>query len=128
MCFVSVWLFLQFYLVQSPVHVSHGSAYSEARARIEAARARLGGAPADPKVRKALKVAEKYLNRRRIAAVSSFIEKHAARLERNRREGDHAGFYELVKGLGVKGRRPLASQNIKDADANLLRDPTLTLE
>ena len=101
---------------------------SEARERREAARTRLGGAPADPKLRKALKAAEKELNRRRIAAVSSFLEEHAARLERERREGDHAGFYKHVKGLDVEGSRPLTSQTIKDADGNLLRDPALALE
>ena len=45
-----------------------------------------------------------------------------------RRDGYHAGFYEHVKGLDVEGKRPLASQNIKDEDGNLLRDPILKLE
>ena len=99
-----------------------------ATARREAARRRLRGAPQDPTLRKAVKMAAKYLNRRRIAAVTSLIEEHAARLERMRRNGDHAGFYEHVKGLDVERRRPLASQNIKDEDGNLLRDPTLKLE
>ena len=91
------------------------------------ARTRLGGAPADPKLPKALKVAEKDLNGRRIVAVSSFLEEHAARLERERREVDHASC-KHVKGLDVEGSRPLSSQTIKDADGNLLRDPTLALE
>ena len=69
-------------------------------ARREAARRRLRGTPQGPTLRKAVKVAAKDLNRRRIAAVTSLFDEHAARLERMRRNEDHAGFYEHVKGLG----------------------------
>lgn len=84
-----------------------------ASARRKAARTWLRGGPT-------LHVAARDLDRQGTAAGRSFFEGHAARLERKRRDGDHAGLHKHMKGLDVEVRRPMVTQNIKGEDDNLL--------
>ena len=94
----------------------------------EEARKQQRGAPKNPTLRRNLKAAAKQLDRLRAGAVDSFFEGFVSQLEKKSREGDQAGFYKHMKGLDVEGKRAFTSQNIKDEDGNLLRDPTLILE
>ncbi|CAB1116625.1 unnamed protein product [Ectocarpus sp. CCAP 1310/34] len=55
---------------------------------------------------------------------ATFFEGYVRQLEKSR-EGDQAGFYMHLKMIGVEDKRSFTSQNIKDEDGKVLRDPTL---
>ncbi|CAB1104154.1 unnamed protein product [Ectocarpus sp. CCAP 1310/34] len=73
-----------------------------------------------------LKAARKKRSSARWRALEKFFEGYVRQLEKKSREGDQAGFYRHLKMIDVEGKRPLTSQNIKDEDGKVLRDPTLT--
>ncbi|CAB1099912.1 unnamed protein product [Ectocarpus sp. CCAP 1310/34] len=71
-----------------------------------------------------LKAARKKRSIARWRALETFFEGYVRQLEKKRREGDQAGFYRHLMMIDVEGKRSFISQNIKDEDGNVLRDPT----
>ncbi|CAB1111482.1 unnamed protein product [Ectocarpus sp. CCAP 1310/34] len=60
----------------------------------------------------------------RWSALETFFEGYVRHLEKQSREGDQAGFYRHLKMIDVEGKKSFTSQNIKDEDGKVLRNPT----
>ncbi|CAB1109975.1 unnamed protein product [Ectocarpus sp. CCAP 1310/34] len=71
-----------------------------------------------------LKAARKKRSIARWRAPETFFDGYVRQLEKKNREGDQAGFYRHLKMIDVEGKRSFTSQNIKDEDGKVLRDPT----
>ncbi|CAB1110695.1 unnamed protein product [Ectocarpus sp. CCAP 1310/34] len=103
---------------------------SEASREIRVAQQQLRGASKnsdlETTLKAKLKAARKKRSSARWRALEKFFEGYVRQLEKKSREGDQAGFYRHLKMIDVEGKRPLTSQNIKDEDGKVLRDPTLT--
>ncbi|CAB1118029.1 unnamed protein product [Ectocarpus sp. CCAP 1310/34] len=61
---------------------------------------------------------------REVESTETFFEGDVRQLEKKSREGDQAGFYRHLNMIDVEGKRSFTSQNIKDEDGKVLRDPT----
>ncbi|CAB1101716.1 unnamed protein product [Ectocarpus sp. CCAP 1310/34] len=101
---------------------------SEVSQKIEAAQQQLRGASRnsalEATLKAMLKAARKKRSIARWRALETFFEGCLRQLEKKSREGDQAGFYRHRKMIDVEGKRSFTSQNIKDEDGKVLRDPT----
>ncbi|CAB1115840.1 unnamed protein product [Ectocarpus sp. CCAP 1310/34] len=101
---------------------------SEASKEIKAAQQQLRGASKnsafEATLKAMLKAARKKRSIARWRALETFFEGYVRQLEKKSREGDQAGFYRHLKMIDVEGKRSFTSQNIKDEDGKVLRDPT----
>ena len=84
--------------------------------------------PNDRGLWRALKATSKQLKRTRAKAVERFFEDYVSQLKGHIREDDRFGFYKLLKGMDVDGKRTFNSQYIKDEEGRLLRDNALIRE
>ena len=94
----------------------------------EEARRHLRAEPHNSNLRKAVKMAGKYLRKVCKADVLSFFWDYVRKLEKGAREGDQAGFYKHLKAINLEGKRDRSSVYVKDEDGVLLRDVELVFE
>ncbi|CAB1103314.1 unnamed protein product [Ectocarpus sp. CCAP 1310/34] len=101
---------------------------SEPSKEIKAARKQLRGASTnsafEATMKAMLKATRKKRSIARWRALETFFEGYVRQLEKKSREGSQASFYRPLKLIDVEGKRSFASQNIKDEDGKVLRDPT----
>ena len=94
----------------------------------EEARRHLRAEPHSGSLRKAVKMAEKYLRKVRKVAVRRFFSDCVRKLEARTRESDQGDFYKHLKTMNLEGKRDRSSAYVKDNNGVLLRDVELIRE